>query len=505
MDDDRADFDNLAWDRSDEALEESQKLCRRISTLRKIESFVTQKFGRTATWVTPMRIGGYNNLYRMRIEGSKDDVIIRLPQPSLAQFPGGKTLREAAVANFIAQHTQVPVPRVLFHGLSSPDSEVGPFTIIPYIENCGSMSHALAMPNEKDPSEAHMLNPDVFEDVLESFYGKVAVHLLQLFEPSFPRIGSLSQTDEITFSVAGRPITQNMNNMLQLANIPRATLPPEDRTYRTADEWYVALAEMHIAQLVFQHNDLVTTADDCRNKYVARQLFRKLAKQGRLSTFGFAEDGWSAQSKSQTSTLSPAPCGSGSFRIWCDDLRASNILVNEADDIVAIIDWEFAYTAPTQFALDPPWWLLLNVPEMWHTNIDDWSRVYDVRLKTWLRAMEKAEESMKTQSKGFKMSVHMRESWETGRFWLNYAARKSWAFDTIFWKYLDKRFYGDREGGIAKQDLWKTRVHLLSERERSVMDSFVERKMEESKERILVTWDDEQVKERLDEVLLEDE
>ncbi|KAH6710987.1 hypothetical protein BKA61DRAFT_737861 [Leptodontidium sp. MPI-SDFR-AT-0119] len=428
MDDYRADFDNLAWDRSDEALEESQKLCRRISTLRKIESFVTQKFGRTATWVTPMRIGGHNILYRMRIEGSKDDVIIRLPQPSLAQFPGEKTIREAAVANFITQNTRVPVPRVLFHGLSSPDSEVGPFTIIPYIENYGSMSHALAMPNEKDPSEAHMLNPDVFEDVLESFYGKVAVHLLQLFEPSSLRIGSLAQTEENTFSVAGRPITQNMNNMLQLANIPRATLPPEDRTYGAADEWYVALAEIHIAQLVFQHNDLVTTADDCRNKYVA-------------------QDGWSAQSKSQTSTLSPAPCGSGSFRLWCDDLRASNILVNEADDIVAVIDWEFAYTAPTQFALDPPWWLLLNVPEMWHTNIDDWSRVYDVRLKTWLRAMERAEESIKKQSKGFKMSIYMRESWETGRFWLNYAARKSWAFDTIFWKYLDERFYGDRGRG----------------------------------------------------------
>lgn len=366
------------------------------------------------------------------------------------------------------------------------------------------MSHALAMPNEKDPSEAHMRNPDVSEDVLEGFYGKMAVHLLQLFEPSFPRIGSLAQTDENVFSVAGRPITQNMNNMLQLANIPRATLPPEDTTYGTADEWYVALAEMHIAQLVFQHNDLVITADDCRNKYVARQLFRKLAKRGRLSTFGFAEDDWSVQSKSQVSTLS-APSGSSSFRIWCDDLRASNILLNKSDDIVAVIDWEFAYIAPTQFALDPPWWLLLNVPEMWHTNIDDWAEIYDVRLKTWLRAMEKAEESIEVKSTGFKMSIYMRESWETGRFWLNYAARKSWAFDTIFWKYLDHRFFGSRERDIAKQDLWKTRVHLLSEGERMAMESFVERKMKESKERILVDWDDEQVTERLAEVLFEDE
>jgi hypothetical protein len=79
--------------------------------------------------------------------------------------------------------------------------------------------------------------------------------------------------------VAGRPITLNMNNMLQLANISASVLPPEYKTYGTADEWYLALAEMHIAQLVFQHNDLVSTKDDCRNKYVARQLFEKLAKQ----------------------------------------------------------------------------------------------------------------------------------------------------------------------------------------------------------------------------------
>lgn len=36
------------------------------------------------------------------------------------------------------------------------------------------------------------------------------------------------------------------------------------------------------------------------------------------------------------------------------------------------------------------------------------------------------------------------------------------------------------------------------------MESFVERKMEESKERILVDWNDEQAKERLAEVLFDD-
>lgn len=47
------------------------------------------------------------------------------------------------------------------------------------------------------------------------------------------------------------------------------------------------------------------------------------------------------------------------------------MLLNDAGDIVALIDGEFAYAAPTQFVLDPPWWPSPNVPEMWHTNIDD--------------------------------------------------------------------------------------------------------------------------------------
>jgi len=60
-----------------------------------------------------------------------------------------------------------------------------------------------------------------------------------------------------------------MNDMLQLVNIPGVILPPQLKTYQTADEYYVWLAEMHIAQLVFQQNDLVRTEQECRNKYVA--------------------------------------------------------------------------------------------------------------------------------------------------------------------------------------------------------------------------------------------
>lgn len=78
-------------------------------------------------------------------------------------------------------------------------------------------------------------------------------------------------------------------------------------------------------------------------------------------------------------------------------------------------------------------------------------------------------------------------------------------FDTLYWKFLDEKFFGKRESTVEKNDLWKTRVHLLSESVRNVMESFVQRKLEEMKERKLVDWDPEMAKSRLQEVHLNGE
>ncbi|KAL2752450.1 hypothetical protein ACRALDRAFT_2061008 [Sodiomyces alcalophilus JCM 7366] len=476
------------------------KQLRLKTTCRKVEELAEEKSGRSATLISPLIFGGFNILYRIRLEGTSPDIMVRLPCPSLVQFPQEKTIHEAATAACIAKHTSLPIPRHLFYGDNSP---VGPFVIMEHVENCGSVSARLTRPSE-DPSAPHVLDPSVSESTLEAIWGRIARCLLQLYRMTFPKIGSLVEANG-TYEVASRPITHNMTDMIRLANIPRSVLPPQGKTYQTADEWYTALADMHIAQLIFQHNDLVTSEDDCRNKFVARQIFRRLAKQGRLSCFGFADDTWSAQSsKISASTLSPAPSSSDAFRLWGDDFRAGNILLTDSDEIAALIDWEYTYVGPTQFILDPPWWLLIETAEMWSPDIDDWRETYDMRLKTWLSAMEKAEAEMTEPSPlPAPLSTYMRESWETGRFFLSYAARKSWAFDTMYWKFLDERFFGDRESGVLKDDLWKTRVHLLSEEERAAMEPFVRRKMSESKERRIVDWDPTEAKGRLSELLFD--
>ncbi|KAH6665755.1 phosphotransferase [Halenospora varia] len=437
----REDFDNLAWDKNDEEWKEAQKQLRRQATYRKVESLVRQKYGKPAT---------------ISVEGTSDDVMVRLPCPGLAQFPDENSLSEAATAKFVAGNTTVPISKILFSG---QNSDLGSFIVLPHVKNRWTLSHALTDPRD-DPDTPHKLHTKFSESTLERLYGKAATG------------------DDGSFSVAGRPIIQNMNNMLQLANVPRSVLPPTSRTYTTTDEWYIALAEMHIAQLVFQHNDLVTSADDYRNKYVARQIFLKLAKEGKLSTFGFKEDNWSAQHKFESTELSPAPDKTCSFWLWCDDFRPGNILLNDEEDVVAMIDWEFAYAAPAQFVLDPPWWLLLDIPEMWEDGIDNWVKTYSRHLETWLVAMQRAEESFHLvgDTLPFKLAEDMRESCETGRFLLNYAARKSW---TLI-------FSGDRGNDILKNELWKTRINLLGDDKRRAMGPFVERKMEEMKQRVLV-------------------
>ncbi|KAK1975018.1 LOW QUALITY PROTEIN: hypothetical protein LZ30DRAFT_754395 [Colletotrichum cereale] len=246
------------------------------------------------------------------------------------------------------------------------------------------------------------------------------------------------------------------------------------------------LAQPSFLHKWYVHNDIISLEDDCRTKY--------------LLHFGFAEDSWSTCSKDARAVL-PIPDGLSSFRLWCDDFRPANVVINEDENVLGAIDWEFAYAGPTQFVLDPPWWLLLDLPETWDDGIEDWACVYERRLRTWLLALEEAEKEMSSGS--FLLSAYMRESWETRRFWLNYAARKSWAFDTIYWKYLDERFFSECGNNVPTEERWKTRVHLLSPKEQAAMELLVQIKMEESKERVLVEWDAVDARQRLSSFLFD--
>ena len=99
---------------------------------------------------------------------------------------------------------------------------------------------------------------------------------------------------------------------------------------------------------------------------MARRLFLKLAKDKRLSR----------------------PCDeNGPFKLWCDDFRPTNVLLGKDLHIAGAVDWEFTNAAPVEFSSAPPWWRLIKKPEYWSEGIEDWTRLFDRRLKTFLTAM----------------------------------------------------------------------------------------------------------------------
>lgn len=335
-----------------------------------------------------------------------------------------------------------------------------------YVEHDTKMYDALNVP-ECPREERGILAPDIAQDKLEMLYRQLADLLLRLSTPSLPRIGALEQIDDFTWKVARRPLSMNMNELVRLGGLPRSKLPGLHTTFDTASSYLEALADLNLEHLIHQSNDAVESADDCRRKFIARKLFLKLAKDKRLTNPSLEK---------------------GPFKIWCDDLRPANILLNEDLQIVGVVDWEFTYAAPAEFTYAPPWWLLIEKPEYRPQGLEDWTSVFDYRLKTFLKVMKDCEDKAIQQGRlkeDQRLSGPMGQSWENGDFWIVYAVLHSFAFDTIYWQKIDPRFFGPIE---SPEEAWRERLDLLDAKEKEEMEDLVARKLEEMKSRVLA-WD----------------
>ncbi|KAI1428946.1 phosphotransferase family protein [Xylaria sp. FL1777] len=456
--------DDLAWEENDKQDEIWEKSLYSKEVRRAVGNLILRyRPGPAEVLHRPIK-GGYNVLWRLEYKDGSSTAL-RVPFKGSVKFPDEKTRYETATMRYIAENTTIPVPKVYHYGTAAENPiGIGPFIIMEYIEHEMTMSEALADP--LDPDEYHVLDPNVSEHKLNLLYGQMANILLQLSRLKFPRIGSLVEHEDGKISVSGRPLTQNMNSLIQLTDMPPTLLPSPSQTYTNVDEWYTALADMHMAQLVFQHNDAVEDEDDARDKYVARQLFRQLASSGRLTS----EDELEGDGKD-----------SAGFLIYSSDLRPSNILIDKDLQVVGIIDWEFAYVAPALFAFDPPWWLLLRLPECFDGKYKAWVKAYKPRLETFLRLLEVEEEKMQASSELASSFRHL-ALWDAKSRPLS--TMISWEFDALFWRYLDPKYFGPNE--VADH---QARLSSLTSKESETMDALVKTKMEEAKERSLVHWD----------------
>ncbi|KAI1128633.1 phosphotransferase family protein [Nemania abortiva] len=466
--------DDLAWEENDNEADSWERSLHKKDLYLAIASFIKKhRPGDAVELHKPIR-GGYNIFYRLEYKDGSS-AALRIPCKGIVRFAEEKCRYEVATMRCVAAQTTIPVPKIYHSGTAAENpTGLGPFIIMEYIEHAMTMSDALKDP-ALEPDDYHALDPNINEQKLESCYRQMANIVLQLSTIRFPLIGSIVEDKDGQFSVSGRPLIQNMNSLIEFTGMIPELLPSQP--YSTSKEWFSALADMHLAQLTFQHNDAVRDEDDARDKYVARQLFRQLAANKRLTPEAELE-----KNRNNTSL----------YPLYSSDLRPSNVLVDKDLCVVGVIDWEFAYAAPAQFSYDPPWWLLLRLPECWPDGYVDWMETYEPRFKTFLRLLEDEEKTRLSSEIGSSLanlslssdenvplSQRMRESWDSKSWMINYAARNSWEFDFLFWRYFGPSEEGDHHA----------RLGLLTEKQAEAMEPFVEMKMKESKERILVQWD----------------
>lgn len=145
------------------------------------------------------------------------------------------------------------------------------------------------------------------------------------------------------------------------------------------------------------------------------------------------------------------------FKLFCDDLRFGNILMDETTlKFTGVIDWEWAYAAPYQFLFCPPSWLILERPITW---TDEEQQHYEKKLAIFLECLEKEEGNrLSEQSLGLRedqrMSSLMRKSYEDGTFWFMILLQEAFAFDEeVLWLNLEKvlRRRGLLEVGVPSE------------------------------------------------------
>lgn len=370
--------------------------------------------------------------------------VVRFPIFGRSRFRQEKTLDEASVMQYLSRYTRIRLPSVLGIG----NWGCGPYLVTSYIEGV-LLSKVLRNPDVRSPS----LDPNVSREDLSHAYCAMSPIVVTLSLQTFSSIGGIRRDGEsLKWKVCKRPLTITMNELVRVGNIPPSVFA--DRTFDTANEYFEELANLHLIHLRYQRNDAVQDEEDCRKKYIARCLFRKIAREFKAH---------------------PGP-----FPLYCDDLRPSNVLVPESKLMPAsgVIDWEFTYAAPVEFTRCAPWWLLFESPEAWESDLKEFLVRFRPRLELFLKALWVFED-IKIRTGHLKeeerLSGHMAESMENGLFWFCLAARKSYMFDDIYWTFLDEMHFGP----LNSLD---ERLALLSQEEQDELDELVKMKMEQKEE-----------------------
>ncbi|KAJ5573576.1 uncharacterized protein N7459_008003 [Penicillium hispanicum] len=370
-------------------------------------------------YLRSMHSGSFNFSLRLHWDDEDEDWLIRFPLPGKSMVLDEKIAQEASIMRYISEHTSIPIPRVIAHGTSEENpTGLGPFIIMNWIEGT-KMSDIL----KKDgmPVKQEVLDPDLDPQILRNLYSQMADVLLELWSLEFDSIGTLGQSSGEVAIMQG-PQTLEMNELMRTSGISKDAFTSD--VYHSSTDYIASLLHLQSLQLEEQRNSIYDTVD-CREKYTCRHLMKSLALN-----FIHESD------------------NHGPFRLFCDDMGPGNVLVNDSLQITGVIDWEFCYAAPSQFASGIPWWLLLRQPEsiVNQKGADGFLAEFLPKAEIFLQALEEKEQArgITPLSDPGHLSTRMRNSIEDKSAWFILACRKVSSVDLIYWELLDEFCFGPR-------------------------------------------------------------
>lgn len=376
--------------------------------------------------------GSFNIGYVIERSSSGEDdggpraVFIRFPiaGPSYSPWGAEKVKNEAMVIAYLREHTTIPLPRVYLWGAADEcPRQLAPFILMDYMDGV-CLDDLLKKPTISD-QDPLILNPDIDTSKLQFVYSQIADYMLQLSRLRFSRIGAISN-DSGTWAVTRRPLTYDMNELAAYAKFPSDKLP--SAPFNRSMEYFSQRAEELREAFSIQQNVQGATEEGSSSAAARRRLEELIPK------YTVVED--------------EGP----SFKLFGDDFGPFNMLADpDTFRITAVIDWEFTNTMPAQYFDDIPSWLLLASPHCWleRDDKDGFERLFVPQMQLFLKELERAEASQFPLTDGQEdnrkstrpfpsLSTSMRESWESGRFWFNYAMRTSADADLVYWKALSR-------------------------------------------------------------------
>ncbi|KAI1113277.1 kinase-like protein [Nemania sp. NC0429] len=362
--------------------------------------------------------GSFNVCFFVEFPARGTRWVVRIPLVSSVYNVWDKVQSEVATIRYLEEKTKIPVPHVHAFGPADTADERNPlglaFMIIDYIP--GQSLDVVSF--LEGPSERR-----------EHFYSQLIDILAELRQQEFDQAGSLMPDPCGTSTPVLGPLQSMQLNELQVARGCEAVRPA---TYDS-----VAGFAWHQFEVLNQKYQLPLSEMGLRTAQL--EVFGLHNMKQCMSDYVESED------------------SRGPFVLAHQDLRWSNIIVDESLNIQAILDWEWTTTVPRQFFI-PPTWFAGRTPE-WAAGVH-----YRIEYHWFFQVLRsKAETSQPCQqlaqewgnnlaSKvGFVLAVMLRHHSDFLALYYRGIFRKS--FKTPIDETLAQFFAADDSTGLFAQDV----------------------------------------------------